>query len=116
MQNSMHGIVTSTPNVDANEFVMARNIAEKLHQQYPGHLWGVNITDAIIDVRNLALSGEWGFKLKVPAIYSASDLDRQAVTAGGEILERFRVRRGRANDEHIAALPIDFSGNHRPDL
>ena len=39
-----------------------------------------------------------------------SQFKAKVLRAGGEILERFGQRRGVANDDHLAALPLDFSG------
>lgn len=96
----------------ANDFVMARTLAEKLHQHYPGHLWGVNVEGktGLITIRNLYLSGNWGYVLKLGAVFSMSDLERNAVRAGGEILERFRMQRAQFVADQYADAPVDFSG------
>lgn len=115
----MNQIVTQSPDLAANEFLLCKNAAERLHKTYPGHLWAVDIQGAVLNVRNLALSGVWGFTLHLPAVYSASEFDRQLTRAGGELLERYRVSRSTnislVNDQ-IAALPVDARGLHKPDL
>ena len=87
-------------------------MAEALHAAYPGHLWGVTCEGekGIATVRNLALAGNWGFVLKLADIYSASDWKKVVVRAGGELLERFRLRRGAADQDAIAGLSHDFAG------
>lgn len=114
----MQTLTTDTPEVDSNDFVLAKNAADTLHQHYPGHLWAVCVDQParMLDVRNLALSGAWGFRISLPAMYSAKWLTRKVMRAGGELLERYRVSRGRANVEALTALPTNFAGHHTPDL
>lgn len=61
------------------------------------------------------LSGNWGFQLRLPANYSASDFRRRVIRAGGELLERYRVTRGKADPDELAGLQRDFTGNLRAD-
>lgn len=114
----MQVLTSDTPQVDANDYVTAKNAAEVLHKHYPGHLWAVSVDKAarMLDVRNLALSGNWGFRISLPKLFSGTSFDKAVMRAGGELLERYRVSRRSANPEELAALPVDFSGNHRPIL
>ena len=68
--------LTSDPSVAANEMVIARDMADILHNAYPKHIWAVNVDRAggVAHVRNLALSGQWGFVIKLPDVYSASEM------------------------------------------
>ena len=109
-------IVTDAPQVAINDLVMAKQMADDLHTAYPGHLWAVAIDKSFLDVRNLYLSGNWGFRLSIPQMYSSSDWDKKVLRAGGEILERYRQRRAHADDAAIDALPTNFAGRHNPEL
>lgn len=93
--------------ISANDMVLAKEMADALHQHYPGHLWGVNVEGAqgMAYVRLLSVSGRYGFKLRLPANYSASEFRARVVRGGGEILERYRLTRGAANADQLAALP-----------
>lgn len=104
--------LTGTPDVAALDVNMARDMAETLHAAYPGHLWAVTCEGdkGIATVRNLALAGNWGFVLKLKEISTASDWKRKVIQAGGELLERFRLRRGEADSAAIASLNHDFKG------
>lgn len=95
-----------------NDFVMARTLAEALHRHYPGHLWGVNADGrrGIITIHDLYLSGQWGYVLKLADVYSISSLERDAVRAGGEILERFEVARSQFRADQYAEKKVDFAG------
>jgi len=103
--------VTDNPNIAVNDMVTARNMAETLHKHYPGHLWAVTCegTKGIATVRNMALSGNWGFVLKLSRVYSDTHL-RCVVKSGGELLERFNLARGLAYQDKIEGLPQIASG------
>ena len=113
----MSDLITATPDLGANDFVIAREMAEALHQAYPGHLWAVSCSGetGMADVRNLMLSGSWGFRLKLKDIYSGSAFKKDVIKAGGELLERYRVARGRFNAENMASMPVDFAGRLKAD-
>jgi hypothetical protein len=92
----------SSDNVDlliksrASAEILAKNVGEHLHRHYPGHLWAVNVGGGVVTVQNLSLSGKWGFRIFENEI----DPDYKCVMrAGGELLERFNLRRGAARDE-----------------
>lgn len=108
--------LTDVPDLAANEYFLAKNAAEVLHKHYPGHLWGVSVCESVLDVRNMALAGNWGFRLTIPAIYSISDWDKQIMRAGGALLEHYKQRRGQVDWRAITELPVDFAGNHKPDV
>jgi hypothetical protein len=101
----------------AYELTLSGQIAEALNKHYPLHLWAVTVNSrgGVCDVMNLRLSGRWGFRLFLNDLWSASQIERQAMLAGGELLERYRQRPGIANPELILHQPVDFSGNYIPE-
>lgn len=107
----MEGLLSDAPKVSLFELNLAKQMAEALHQHYPGHLWGVAVNEktGMADIRNMALSGQWGYRLKLKDHYTASDWKKLVVNAGGEILERFKVARGKATDA-INTLAVDRAG------
>ncbi len=112
------GLITDAPQTNARELILAKQMGDRLHTAYPGHLWAVTVSEkqGIATIRDLYLSGIWGYVLKLSDHYTASDWDQQVMHAGGEILERYRVRRGAVNQGEIAALPTDFAGRHKADF
>lgn len=104
--------MTASPDVAALDFNTAREMAEVLHSAYPDHLWAVTCEGekGIATVRNLSLSGQWGFILKLREMYTSSDWKKRVLVAGGELLERYKLRRGAADAAAIADLKTDFSG------
>lgn len=108
----MIDLAGENPVIAALDYNMARDMAEALHEAYPGHLWAVTCEGekGIATVRNMILAGNWGFVLKLGDISTASDWKKKVVMAGGELLERFKLSRGRANNDVIADMPTDFAG------
>jgi hypothetical protein len=103
--------ITDNPDVNTNDFVMAKNMAEVLHRHYPGHLWAVTCEGAqgVASVRNLRLSGQWGFVLKLKDLYVDPSF-KSVVRAGGELLERYRLSRGAFNQTQYESLPTSPAG------
>lgn len=98
--------------INANDMVQAKHIGDVLARHYPGHAWMVHVDgkQGIAIVRNQMLNGQWGYVIRLTDIISASDLDRVAMLAGGEILERFKLRRGAFDGESWAGLPLSEAG------
>lgn len=109
--------LTDNPDVAIEEFVTARNIAEELHKNYPDHLWAVSVEgeQGIATVRNLRLSGNMGFIIKLKDIPTHTSLKKVALQAGGELLERYRMARGRYNEDAYSQLHSDHAGLFKPD-
>jgi hypothetical protein len=88
--------LTDDPRIVALDMMLAKRMAEVLHTHYPDHLWAVTCEGAqgIASVRNLRLSGNWGFVLKIKDFQDDPAL-KPVIRAGGELLERYRISRGR---------------------
>lgn len=97
---------------NANDINMAKTLCEALQRHYPDHLWAVNVEGrtGLITIRDMYLAGNWGYVLKIGAVYSISSLEKDCVRAGGEILERFRMSRAQFQADQYAAAPVDFAG------
>lgn len=104
-------LMTDQPQVAASDMVLAKNMAELLHKHYPGHLWAVTCENGLATVRNMYLSGQWGFVIKVGQQYSISAFDKAIVRAGGELLERYRLQRGAFRDDQYSDIKTDIAGN-----
>lgn len=97
---------------NANDQLMAKDLADALLAAYPGWLWAVNVDSRgrILKILNLNLSGRFGWIIKLPAVYSSSSLKADTLHAGGEILERFNQPRGRFDATRWLELPQNFQG------
>ncbi len=91
---------------------IARSVSEVLDKHYPGHAWAVqaDVMQGIVKVHNLKLSGEWGFMLMMDDLMN-DPTERPVVNAGGELLERFKLSRGRAQEDEIENLQRDMRGD-----
>lgn len=93
--------------ITATEQLQAKNIAEHLIKHYPGHLWSVQVYQGVVIIKNLALSGDWGFVLH----QNKMDNDgREVIRAAGELLERYNLSRGRLIENQVNDLKQDFKG------
>lgn len=93
------------------ELGLAKRIAESLMKHYPAHLWAVNAdaSTGMVDILNLGLSGMWGYRIRMSEIQDDPS-DRLAVMGAGELLERYRISRGRLNANEYHDLKQDFAG------
>ncbi len=111
---SMLAGLDETATSTMNDMLLAKQIAETLMAHYPApHLWAVSCEGrtGIATIKNLNLNGQWGYVLKLPKLYSASSLAKDVIRAGGEILERFNMDRGRFNEQQYAELKTNFAGD-----
>lgn len=86
--------------VDPRDAILAGQVAEMLTKHYPGHPWAVTADHkgGVIVIKNLGFSFTYGYVLKI-ADDDGPRLHVEIMRAGGEILERFRVPRARAQEE-----------------
>ncbi len=90
--------VTSEDEMDME--MVAKQTAETLCRYYPSHLWAVGWAPGrTLVIKNMAMDGRYGFTVDANKAYSASDLQRQIMLAGGELLERCGMVRGKWNGE-----------------
>lgn len=95
---------------------IAKRAAEVLMRHYPGYLWAVNADSetGMVDIRCINLSGQYGYRTYMKLVQDDPEM-REVKRAGGEILERYRQRRGRLDDDALADEPVDFRGAMRFD-
>lgn len=92
----------------------AKYIAGMLDQYYPGYGWAVNADtrNNIATVNAIRLSGDWGFYLHLDKL---DPTGREIVRYGGELLERYKVKRGAIDRDEVRNLERDFTGNFKVD-
>jgi len=91
--------------VDDADKILAAEIGEILHNHYPGHLWGIFVnsepTGGIVNILNLRISHKYGYVLHLAKLYPRDDtFKKKIIHAGGEILERANMTRGRATGDN----------------
>lgn len=87
------------------EMWIAKQLGTRLVEAYPGHQWSVHV-DAIggvLCIVNPAVSSLKGYHLHMKGD-TIDDLQARAVKAGGEILERYGLKRGKVNIADLADL------------
>ena len=100
-------------DADAAAAETFRDIAgETLKQAYPGYYWGVRVlsTQGVMQIVLLSATSRYGFTLKLADIYSASDLSKEVMRAGGEMLERFGLSRKGLNKAEYMAKRFNARG------
>jgi hypothetical protein len=111
-----------TPAAAASEQALAKRISEKLQQHYPDHFWAVTVDSrgGVATIRNLRLAGNWGFVIHLKNIQDDPNL-RRVMQSGGELLERYRLHRGRSDMGAIAEIKsvagikvADFANSKSP--
>ena len=96
--------------------LLGRQIAEVLDRHYPGWLWSVEfppeppVQDVVI-IRNLDCDprGRIGFVLRKSRL-SGGTLARTVMLAGGEFLEKYRMRRAGFRMEEISGRRMALEG------
>ncbi len=80
---------------DMMDLAFAKRVGAVLQKHYPNYGWRVDADTRrkTIHVQNVDLSGQWGFVLHMGKIADETDLDKKVMRAGGEILERYGLRR-----------------------
>lgn len=92
-------------SMEADDILLAKRAAELLNKHYPGHLWAVNVNSegGVMIIKNYRLSFSYGMVLHLRNIYADPSL-RRVIRAGGELLERAHMVRGRATGEEARVL------------
>jgi hypothetical protein len=103
--------------VDGSLAILAKTCGEALEKRYPGWLWTINPDQegGVIYIYSLRLSGEWGYTIKIADIQNDPQA-KEAIMAGGEILERYNIRRGPYKRDLLKGKIKDLRGNFIPDI
>lgn len=115
--NTDMAIADFTPSEMENEVLAmskAKEVGDTLAQHYPNHLWAVSWQGGVLVVKNLAISSHYGFVMKYADSFSATNLAKQAVIAGGELLERAGMKRGAWDGRFAETLEGSDPGFFRP--
>jgi len=95
-------VAECTDPTEALAMSKAKEIGDELYKHYPDHLWVVQWGGKAFIVKNLSISSFYGFVL--PDTFSATDLTKKAIEAGGELLERAGMKRGRWDGQFAQSL------------
>ena len=96
--------VDATPDAENSQMeLIAKMSAQVLSKHYPNHLWMVGWAPGMtLVVKNMAIQdGRYGFTVDAARAATVSQLEREVMVAGGELLERCGVPRGAWNGEFM---------------
>lgn len=86
----------------------ASDISRILAREYPGHRFYVHVDSSpsvgMVIIQHWMLSEKDGYYLKLSDLANHDDIKKKCIAAGGEILERFSVRRGKADQDELRML------------
>jgi hypothetical protein len=91
-------ICLDTEVSNAFDLGICKQVGDQLETHYPGWGWMVTVPprQGVAQIRSMHMDARYGFVIKLTAgYYSASDLAKQAVRAGGEMLERTGMPRSK---------------------
>jgi len=80
----------------------AKQAAEVLSKHYPDHIWMIGwAPGGVLVIKNMIGNAKFGFTVDCANSFSSSDLAHTVMLAGGELLERLGVNRGKWDGELI---------------
>lgn len=98
----IHTEVDGHTENDAADIALCKEIYDILDTNYSGHLWqvGANSYTGVVDIKLLYPDGRhrvtnFGYGLRITAL-DAPFIKKKIIKAGGELLERYGLPRGRA--------------------
>ena len=112
-----HAIVvtrgTGTDQIEIANYELASIVGECLHNAYPGYLWRVNaeIEGGVVNLICGDVSYESGCTLMLKDLAEPVAAKKLVLKAGGEILERAKLHRGRMREHELAEAKRDIRGN-----
>ena len=93
----------------ANDELLACRASELLQKHYPGYVWAVNVnsedTGGVMTIKNFSVSSSYGMILHIAKLDNKL---KKVVRAGGELLERAKLIRGKGKGiiaEHVDGIP-----------
>lgn len=98
-------LLLAEPGLAADQ-TMALEMSKILLDKYPGYPWAVFVDSrpsvgmAYVENWMVAPKG-YGIRIKLAEVTSPETLKRKLVEYGGEMLERFDMRRGKANEADL---------------
>lgn len=93
------GLAIVRDGVDLNReanMQIARECMRILLDAFPGYPWTVtaDVEQGVVTLALPSIMGKFSFIIHADAIATANDMAREIRRAGGEILERYKLRRG----------------------
>lgn len=110
--NSIDMMEAESSKVAKMEMWIAKSVGTALANRYPGRQWGVqvNMEGGVLIVSCPSLSTEKGYHIYMDGKV-IDELCKDAMRAGGEILERYDISRAKKFDpDNLETLDFDWQG------
>ena len=103
-------------DMPAGDVILAKDAADLLYKKYPGYLWAVHVNSkgGMLNIFCPNVSVRYGYTIRLKEVYADPTL-KCVMRAGGEILERAKLRRGWARPGE-APTAVEGIRNYHPDL
>lgn len=106
----MSGYHVITEAEHDSDDVLAKRCASYLVEAYPGHPWHLAIKGGVLVLKHMNISANYGAVLHYKkVVHDENTLKRGIVFAGGELLERAGMARGRLVEDapvrHVDGIP-----------
>lgn len=95
---------------------LALELSALLDKHYPGYQWMVHVNShgGVIDIQNPPLLGAYGYRIVKPWNYAYDELRHKVVMAGGEMLERANIARGKNKGDDVTAWVDGMRAQDQP--
>lgn len=103
-------------DMPAGDVILAKDAADLLHRKYPGYLWAVHVNSkgGMLNIFCPNVAVRYGYTIRLTEVYADPTL-KCVMRAGGEILERAKLPRGRARPGETVAA-VEGIHNYNPNL
>lgn len=102
--------------LESMQLHLCEQVAEALEEHYPGWEWAVYPQGVgCVIVQSRKMLGRWGFDLRPGKAYSASMWKREAIMAGGELLERYGMPRKGFKECFYGDMRVNVAGQAIPE-
>ena len=97
---------------DQEALEICKAFTATLDMIYPGYIWQAGMNQDLVYIQCMSLNKQLGYRLPLKCF----DVEGKVLMRiGGEILERFNMRRGKADQNAKRSLVRDIRGDATPD-
>lgn len=90
---------------EKHDQILAKELGDLLFKHYPKYMWLVNVSShqGVVQIMLGNVMGKYGFTIKIQNVIEDPSRKR-VILAGGEVLERYNLRRGKASEGELESL------------
>ena len=112
---SIHG--ADGDDMPSSDVLLAKDASDLLFRKYPGYLWAVHVNSkgGMLNIFCPLVSTRYGYTIRLKEVYQDRAALKCVMRAGGEILERAALRRGKWHSGDLAKT-VEGIKNYNPTL